>query len=277
MATCANKIGKLVNHKRNAYISLINVGIYGDKAFSIKDPKTGKQTLYPGLTKKLKRVFYPEIEENPMKKNKQNSAQRKHAYYKASKQERSCPKYGKDHGKQVHQELELYTNMLSCGKKIKDFTKSVPIPDPCTIRIITMCARKGWYPLVAEQMIWDEDMRVATAIDMIVTDVTTGKLILLELKTGYEGEEYGPHPSDGKFPEPLNDITNCPMFRHMLQVTSMLSILYRKYKVTIDDAYIVRAMSKERRVECISMPKWCRIKSYRDNVYDMMCIAENDN
>lgn len=44
----------------------------------------------------------------------------------------------------------------------------------------------GWHPIAAEYIVFDLAMRCATCVDMICTD-DAGRLIFLELKTGYGG------------------------------------------------------------------------------------------
>jgi hypothetical protein len=264
------RVTKLVNNPRNQFIK------FNGNSFIVTNQHSGKACAYSGLTKKLKRVFYPNTEEDPRKRGSPAPGTLKSPYYKPSKMKRTCLLYGKDHGKAVHEQLELYTNLINNGKSLDEFHQRVgDALDPCTIRILNLFAAKGWVPVVAEQQIWDEDMGVATAVDSIVLDSNTGKLILIELKNGFEGQAYGPSPDNNeKLPEPLSDITNCPMFRHMLQVMCMRMILTKKYKFSVDEAYIIRTLSKECKTECISMSPWCKVKRYVESIYTMMCDGE---
>jgi len=193
------KAEKLLNSPRNQCISLINVGTRG-KAFSIQRDSS-KAVIYSGLTKKLKRIFYPETEEDPMKKKKLESDEfstRATPYY-SPKPERTCSTFGKEHGKLVHAEIYKFV-ACSTGLIDKPFAELSPDPDPCTLAIIDTVQKKGWVPIASEHMIWDEEALYGTAIDLLAIEKMTGKLILLELKNGYEDEIYDVHPTDAKLP-----------------------------------------------------------------------------
>ncbi len=45
---------------------------------------------------------------------------------------------------------------------------------------------RGWFPLASEFLVYNEHVRVGTAIDLVAVD-TRGTLIFVELKTGYTG------------------------------------------------------------------------------------------
>ncbi len=268
------KIMRLVNHKRNDQIKLVTVGY--KKAFTINFGNN-KDYLYPGLTKRLHQTFYPELEEDPTKKRKDTPEGERtkvqSPFYQPSKLPRTCKLFGKDHGTQVHGELEKFTNYIINGQGKDKFFSDVSDPDPCTLRVLSYLESKKWIPILSEHKIWDEDLRLATSVDMIALDMRTGKVIMIELKTGYEGEIYGPTENDPKFPAPLETITNCPLNRHMLQLLSMDLILKKKYGISLDELCIIRSLSKQKSVQKISPPGWTRTKVYRENVYEMLALA----
>jgi hypothetical protein len=270
------KIVRLISNARNKQIKLVNVG--NRKAFCVQFDGTGKEYIYSGLTKKLARVFYPDLEEDPKKRSKNGPeaerAKVKGPYYKPANMVRTCLLFGKEHGERVHAEMQYFTDCMVHGKGVDEFYRGVKDPDPCTLRFICCLDKKGWIPIVSELQIWDEDLRIATSIDLIALDLNTGKVILLELKTGYEGESYGPLPNDPKFPKPLDSVTNCPMFRHMLQLLVTDMILRKKYNVALDEMYILRTLSKDRCTHKIEPPVWCTKKLNRDNIYTILTEAE---
>ena len=264
-----NKIVRLASHPRNAKIKTDGKKGTLNFKFMVNFGPKSRDYTYKGLTKVLKRVFYPRTEDDPRKKSKSEKARSKsNKFYKnVNKMKRTCESYGKDHGTLVHSEIECFTDCMLNGKS---FRSECPDPDPCTLRIICILNRKGWYPILGEHMIWDEDLRVATAIDMICIDSTTGDTVMIELKTGYEGESYNAVPKDPKLPRPIDDISNCPRNRHMLQLMTMDMILRKKYHIAIDKFYIIRTLSKQRQTEKIPMNAWCKKKYYRENVYTMI-------
>ena len=267
---CKAKISKLVKHARNSWISQRGVG--KNIAFEVTRPGFSP-ILYSGLTKRLKAILYPETEENPMYKSHQDRA-RKAKYYKpsAQKKENVCGVSGAEHGKRVHQQIDYYFKRL---KENKNLTIEECFPnetyDKCAKNILSVLSIKGWSIVATEFPISDDACRVATAIDILAYDSQKGNLLLLEVKTGYESEEYGVHQNDKGFPSPFHKIANCPRNRHMLQLMGMKELLQKQYQVTIDEAYIVRVLPRcKSKVTLISMSKWCYAHVNRTNLYEML-------
>jgi hypothetical protein len=206
------------------------------------------------------------LDENPWTKEKGIRKPKKYN----PKFKRICPTFGKEHGSQVHKEIEIFVREFTKTQKFDSFYKYVKQPDPCTVRIIQKCLDENWYPIVSEFKIYDEDIKIATSCDLIVCDQKTLKLILIEIKTGYEDEMYGKHPTDKTFKRPFQKITNCPLFRHHFQLLSMQIMLQKKYKITVDAAYILRSMPKEKTLEVYSSPVWARNKDYKSNLYTLL-------
>lgn len=75
--------------------------------------------------------------------------------------------------------------------------------DPCVRRLMAAFQQWGWLPVDAERNIYDERLRLATRIDLIVVELATKRVIWLELKSTGSEEEYGPLSSDPFFLAPL--------------------------------------------------------------------------
>ena len=264
---CHTKVSKLLNHPRNDYIILQKTSEKG-VAFCIID-KNGKKYLYSGLTKKLKRLLYPDLEENPWNMNPK-ARQGKH--YKI-KYKRGCTTFGAVHGSSVHAEIELFVKEFGKTQNWNNFMKLVPNPDPCTCRIIQKCLDSNWYPIFSEFKLFNEDWRTASAIDLLVVDQNKWELILIEIKCGYENEVYTTHSEDKMFKAPFNDIINCPKNRHTMQVLSMILMLKKKYGITITQSYILRSLPKAKILEVIPLPKWAKGKEIRRNL-DILLSSE---
>lgn len=260
-------IYRLLNSDRNDYITKV----FGGKAFCVSI--NGKKILYTGLNERLKKVIWPEIQENPMMRSnedvKKRSTQKKYSVRKKAAA-RDCKGFGHKHGSTVHAEMETYGEFCRTGKSIDWLEKNIPDPDPCTTRFITLINSEGWIPVASEFMIYDEDWRIATSIDMIVYDTIKMDLIILEFKTGYENEEYGPHPNDDNLPVPFDRLSNCPLIRHQFQLLGMVRILERKYDVKGLRSYIIRACPKSKVTEKIGPCDWCRDPDYIRNVDQCM-------
>lgn len=267
---CRAKIEKLVCHERNKYVCKTMAGYH--VAFQVTLPgKNG--ILYSGLTKRLKLCLYPNTEEDPMMKSISGAPARKRKYYRPTGKTASvCGVSGAEHGKLVHGQIDFYFNQL---KQKPGLSLEECFPggkyDKCTQNIMAMLSLKKWHIVGTEMPIADDNSRVATAIDILVYDSVKKNLVLLEVKTGYEGEEYGPHPDDDRLCQPFQNIINCPKNRHFLQLMSMKEILFRQYKTVVDECYIVRVLPKTKcRVTLNKMTGWCFSKVNRDNLYQML-------
>jgi hypothetical protein len=270
------KIDRLLKHPRNEQIVRMPA-----RGFAVCPSAHGKHYLpYQGLTKRLRELFWPDTEEDPRRRDpaehKRRSvlagptAMRQHK----GTQKRECSRWGSDHGTRVHGELESFTNCLrelGTEKGTALFNRKHADPDPCTVYLVDYCARHQWLPLAAEFMLWDEVARVATSADLLVMDCRANRLVLVELKTGYEDEEYGPLPSDPTFCAPLDRLTNCPLNRHQLQLLAMCLMLRRRYNLAIDEACVLRVCPKLGAILHVPMCDWARDKQYQDLFYASLC------
>lgn len=277
MKKCLKRANKLLTHERNGRITLgynrfVNSRtkkIFGWDFFLVTELKRSelsimddKKKIYSGLTHKLKDIFWPETEEDPWKRSKEEVKNRKtKSVYSPSKMRRTCPTYGANHGTKVHQEISHYVDLRNRDPNkgedaVPDFLQKFPEPDPCTVRILKFLAEKSWDPIASEFQVWDKKMRTATAIDLVAIDVIRSKLIAIEIKTGYENEEYSQHPSDGTMAFPLHNVPNCPMWRHQLQIMTSVGMVSDNYGLKIDEFYVLRACSKKKGVILIEGSSW---------------------
>lgn len=237
---CNSKLTALINNERNSRIR------YLSGSFRVKDDE-GKEKVYTGLHRFLHRNYYPNTNERYPDK------QRKSYKYFPTNVKRSCETYGEDHGILVHSQIEMFLHNNFTLESEPDYI------DPCTLRIIRILYKRNWLPICSELAIFDETLKVATSIDLLVFDVEEQKLYLIELKTGYECENYGPLQKDEGLENPiLKNVKNCPYNRHALQVLYMKMIVQRKYNVKIDDSFIILTRSKHRDAQVIPVPHWGR-------------------
>lgn len=277
MAAVQKKIHTLLNHERNKWIYKRDCGM-GKVAFAVSKPPANKEILFSGLTKRLKQVLYPDTQENPMMRSKQDH--RAHRYYapRIRKKEKTsfCNMSGSDHGRLVHGQLDYYIKKLQTNRTLTiDQCFPNGTYDKCVLSILNLFHIKQWDVVATEHAIADDTCRVATAIDIVVFEKTTNKMILLELKTGYESEEYGAHPDDPMFPSPFDKYANCPKNRHMLQVMGMKEILSRQYHIHVDESYILRILpNSNSRAVVVKLAPWAKEKKNRDNLYELLCASE---
>lgn len=267
---CQKKILKLLESEKNCLISKTLNG----SAFCVN--VDGKELLFRGLKERLKERLWPNTEENPLKRQRNDAKIRSSTKFYQNKKGMAigCKTYGSSHGELVHKELELFSSYLSKRKTAEQLQNSLQDPDPCTARIVNMLEKEHFFPVASEFMIWEKNWRVATAIDMIAYNYKQDKMVLLEFKTGYENEEYGPHHSDSVLPKPFSDLINCPQIRHQLQLFAMVQMLLHNYDIHADSYYIIRACPKSNSTEKFGLCYWFQDTENQQNFNQMMLDGE---
>jgi len=158
---------------------------------------------------------------------------------------------GFTHGTRVHRQIELFVKVYEEHQHsplpdgtVKTFIRRAGGPnhvDSCVFSLMKLCAQKRWRPLASEYAVWDKEMHVATAADLILADEVTRELILIEVKTGYQGAMKG---DDAKFslmlpPQvdlPPIALTTCA--QHMMQLTVTRGMLER-WGIHISQSYLI--------------------------------------
>lgn len=262
---CAARLYRLLNHARNE-----RVRANGRDGFTVDEPQRATPRRYTGLTKRLHALFWPDSVGNP--RSKDARARRAPAALAPgeSKLVRTCATSGAEHGTLVHDQLRravAHVMRLGAQKGAAAFARECRTPDPCVLRVLSVCERQGWTPVASELPLWNEDWRVATAIDLLCVDVRRSRLVLVELKNGFEGEEYGPHATDARMRAPLDDLRDCPMHRHQLQLLAMRLMLSERYGVDVDESCVVLTRSKRRDTLVIGEDPWCAADRNRRTLY----------
>lgn len=269
---CVNKFKRLLANPRLGMVSLECVG--DRKAFRVKnspnDQSSGK--TYSGLTRRLEKVFYPTAAaESPAEAKRRRSKGGAPNLLKRAKS--SCPSLGKEHGILVHKQIEEFTNTIAGNLTIEHFKVRNPDQDPCFKRFVSLCARKGWVPVASELAVYDEDIGVATSVDVLALDTNTAEMVLIEVKTSYEATCFDSHPSDPRMEEPLGQLRDCPLQRAVLQALVTCLIVEKKYHVVPDRCFVVRICPKQGLLELYS-PSWSMDRETRSRVYHAL-VAYN--
>lgn len=253
---------KVLQNERNKRISLI-----GGKEFHVD----GKR--YKGLTNMLKETIWPMTSDNPFNKDPDEVKRRKaHKKYtpseKLSKRIDTCKGYGHVHGSQVHLELQSFTNHAIRSNNMMHCLEQIHNPDPCTLKFIYFFMEKKWIPIASEFNVFDETLHMATAIDLLLVDTINWELVLVELKTGFDGESYEAHPTDEFFGYPFQELENCPMNRHQLQLLFQKLLLKKRYDYDVKQCYVLRASARENKLLSYPMIGWSKKNKNQKAFYD---------
>jgi hypothetical protein len=252
----AAKIDALLKHPLNDHVK------FQGRSFAVDG------RAFPGLTTRLHDVYWPQTDENPKTRSKADRDRRQPLkfYEPKTQRDRRCKGTDAKHGKRVHAEVCRYINQFVSGKRMNASVRW----DPCTIRILTVILNKEWLPVAGEFAIYDKSHKIATACDGLFVSLKTGGLILLEFKTGYEGEEYGPHPSDEAMRYPLERLPNCPKNRHILQLFAMVIIMRDVYKTSVSEAYVVHSCARKKHTALVGLPSWAGDPNVQKGFYDRL-------
>jgi hypothetical protein len=130
--------------------------------------------------------------------------------------------------------------------RINSICDSLRLMDPCALNIIAELFAHKWIPVRAELPIFDETIKTATAVDLILWDYDHDKILLGEVKTGSNNVvDYNAH--DGRsFMTTLHStfcIKDTALNRAVVQLLFALYIISSRYDVNIDGAVVIRSSS----------------------------------
>ena len=183
---CAAKLARLMNHARNAHVTL-----NGNDGFTVTEPRREKSRRYTGLTKRLKARWWPDTNENPRARGKADRtpsrsgavsrsgiASRSAFVVPTPASVRTCATSGAEHGSLVHDQLHAPSG--TCARWAPGGHAQVHafVPHPRSVRAARARRARGQgLDAGGERVqIWNEDWRVATAIDLLCVDVVRGRL-----------------------------------------------------------------------------------------------------
>lgn len=245
-----------------------------------------KKYRFHGLKPTIGKIFFPWVNEDPRFGNKNRQpVLTKHVPHN---QKSICPTHGVEHGENVHSQIEKYFKMVYQEKKKESEFLELDGLDPCTVKIIATLKLKKWVPVASEYPVYDEDLKLATKIDMIVYDSEASELLLIELKTGYEEEEYRELATDREYTGiqmiggkrisvPLEEVKDCPENRHYMQALVSAIILQKRNSVKCDKVYVLRCLPKAQVVEVLEKPpKWTKKKKVKDLIYETLLICQKE-
>ena len=162
----------LMYHERNKQV------FFSSGAYYMRDNK-GKLRVLSGLLPALRRCFWPKYdyfkvigEITKIAKSKGKSVQSGHTFGRF---------YGNIRGSAIHEQLN---DFLLLDKK--NFFKKHCNLHPWAREIVNLILDNKWIPIVSEFDVFDSKLIIGTSCDMICFDPRSGKIIAIEIKTGYK-------------------------------------------------------------------------------------------
>lgn len=212
--------------------------VFSGSAFFRVDVK-GCHHILSGLLPVLKRSFWPTTDINKIMRTPSTKKKKGGKTKEKKKKSANAGKgrfFGSIQGSRVHRELEDFILLDD-----KNFHKKHGAPHPWTRRIIMYIVNQmKWCPLQCEYKVMDEDLSMATMIDMICVNPLNGNLIFLEFKTGYKTSFEN---SDGRMKRCLSFMPNSPLNWANIQLTAGVVMLLRhipSIKLEETSSYVIR-------------------------------------
>jgi hypothetical protein len=200
--------------------------IHSGGSYYYVDPITKNHQILSGLLPSLKSCFWPNVDMNIiMKKPKKTFVFKRDQKKKKKEKNKNKGKgrhYGLIKGSEIHQQLEDFVFMNK-----KSFIKKHEGIHPWAKEILKFIEKMNWIPLQSEYHVYDLKLLIGTSIDMICVDSKTGKLILLEFKTGYKSYFEN---NDGNMEDALNFMENSPLNWATIQLIFSIVMLMKQQK-----------------------------------------------
>jgi len=264
-------VSKLVNHPRNKKVAFIP----SNEHFEYVHPATDHVVKARGLTKLIKGAFFENYEP---KYSKEAAKARRNKYKHLSRQTQRREKLSGEEmlrrkvsdkslkgfslGNIVHDELCSWSR----SQNQEEWIKNHPVLNTYTIKIMRCLKLLKIEPLYGEWPIFDEGIPYATSIDMVgVSGTADGSLVLIEIKTGYEG--YFSQSNGCMTRTPLKRVPNSPKNQAFLQCLMAMLTLKHRYGIQKMFGIVIRVDDKGVDVEPIPDP----FLKKSDSIYKAVC------
>lgn len=261
---CYKRLTAVRQHARNQQARALPRGGYAVRV------QGGRERHLAGVHSSLRRRFYP------------HGARRQAS---VTARRRACPRHGRAHGARVHLEVQRYTDHcerpnFECGRWVRECLQGEL--DVCTVRVLDFLARRHWLPVRAEWVVYDHALRLCTAIDLVVLDTQRHRLLALELKTGYESEEFArvlpaadtPRRHNGKqtarLAPPFQEHADSALHRAALQLATTMAMCHHRYAVTFDAGYVLQVCPHGGLTQLWELPDWLRTTAAQQVLYDAL-------
>jgi hypothetical protein len=226
--------------------------------FGVKDRDEGgyyvknSSRIMGGLTKTMKRVFYPDRPDTIRKRGTSSMGL----------------------GSLVHRQLY---HMIHCAKKNSCDCKTKTNPKKLNVLVKNALETMKTYdftPIDAEVPILTEKGDFCTRLDIVgVVGKDTSKPItsFIEIKTGYD-KQWKRDGKGSKFSKPLDDVFASSRNINQLQTACCYTILSEEHGFDFDNCYVMYI--KKNLKECfLETPAkwWWKNKSIRESMYKRLC------
>lgn len=264
---CFEAAQALRHHERNARIDFSSQR----RCFVLRADDDVRERRLRGATTALARLLCGSTEVGAAwDKMFWRKQRRKRGVAEKQQARRPCAMGGANHGSLVHRQVEQMIAMMTHTGAYDE--RAAAQFDPCVFRLINACLNNDWLPFESEFKLWDADIGIGSAIDLVCIDVRQSHIVLVELKNGYDDQRYALIKTHQCLQRPFQHLPNSPYFRHVFQVLLYRIMLERAYGVEPDmiATAIVRISSETGDAYVYDMPEWAASRKARDVVYNLL-------
>jgi hypothetical protein len=202
-----------------------------------------------------------------------------------------CGGYGKEHGTRVHDQVKvLISSYLQTKSYAQGFLKLDDDVDLCTLRFLNFMSENNWTPVCTEYRMYDSNLGIATAADVVVVHEPTLHTVFLELKTGGSVAGFSTprtRADNGTRINMRNELrsrADTPLNRAYAQCLYMVIMMQSLSQEFIPDNhdsefsvnivphefYVIHVPSNSEKPVRHFMPPWVHDKNNRDILYQAM-------
>lgn len=246
----------LVYHERNKSI------FFSSSAYYMREP-SGNLRILSGLLPSLKNCFWKDLDYYKML-GKLNKTKSKKNINKTINPELSYGRYyGKIRGSLIHRQLNDYL-IFDLKNFKKKYFKGL---HPWAEKIFELIKKYEWIPLISEFDCFDAKLKIGTSIDMICYCKKTGKIIALEIKTGYKNNfENENGYMTGCLRRVLKlSFLNCAI----LQLLTSILFIVKNHQINLDkiEGHIIQVNNQEINEYTVSNDL---LKQYGNKIYNSL-------
>lgn len=265
----------LDSHERRQMVRHVQQGMYMQFVTRLDGDWSKPPHRMRGLRNALARTFWPNYSDKDQLRD--GASQTTLKFVKPKKRTdtnaASCLCTGVEHGTLVHRQIGDVIELVSHDKKLAYDASEL---DPCVLEIFNVLRDYKVHPIFTEYTVFDEDLGVATSIDILGVNANDGTLCIVEVTNGYSSLPFIHPPNMTRiFAEPLENVTDTPAQRKYLQSWFAAEILKRRYGVRDVSILLIRSNPRRSQIEIVTGMEWARemSKARLTEVYESIAVA----
>lgn len=110
---------------------------------------------------------------------------------------------------------------------------------PYSAKLATALLKHQLIPIAGQVPVFDDDLMIATAVDMVCYSTRSKCIVLCEIKCGWNGNAY--QKASGRMHSTMADFDNSPSNQHQIQLALTHYLFGVTFGTSAHESYVVRA------------------------------------